>query len=268
MSDATGIKPLVVSAPFGNYVQPAGATATLGTFTAARRPGRLMQIIKTVRRYGRIGAWVNKIGLRNPGIDWLVERVESGKIDVSDKLVSIHGFSDDDWKVLLDKIGRIKPMGVELNMSCPNVGEIDLHVGLFESALASGAGCVVVKVPPVNYAELFAQAYQEGVRIYHCCNTLPVPAGGMSGKPLKPVSLQCIGQIRKDLGEEKFSELTIIGGGGVREPKDIDDYASVGAKHVAIGTRVMNPIFLTTVGPLRPLIDRANSLFEASGEAG
>ncbi|MHC4995492.1 MAG: hypothetical protein ACYTGQ_10610 [Planctomycetota bacterium] len=271
MSDATGIKPLVVSAPFGNYVQPAGATATLGTFTAARRPGRLLQILKTVRRYGRIGAWVNKIGLRNPGIDWLVERVENGKVDVSDKLVSIHGFSDNDWKVLLEKIGRIKPMGVELNMSCPNVGEIDWPVGLFKDAVACGVGeglVVVVKIPPVNYTDLFSQAYDAGVRVFHCCNTLPVPAGGMSGQPLKPVSLQCIGQIRKDLGEERFAELTIIGGGGVREPGDIDDYAAAGVKRVAIGTRVMNPIFLTTDGPLRPLIDHANSVFGASVEAG
>lgn len=268
MSEATGIKPLVVSAPFGNYVQPAGATATLGTFTAAARPGRLLQIIKTVRRYGRIGAWVNKIGLRNPGIDWLVGRVKSGKIDVSDKLVSIHGFSDTDWSTLLEKISVIKPMGVELNMSCPNVGEIDWPVDLFKDAMECPLDFVVVKIPPVNYADLFAQAYDAGVRVFHCCNTLPVPVGGLSGKPLKPVSLQCIGQIRKDLGEEKFGDLTIIGGGGVRDVADVDDYAAAGAKHVAIATRVMNPIFLLTDGPIRPLIDRAASLFGASNTGG
>ena len=84
-SDPPAIKPLIVGAPFGNYIQPAGCTATLGTFTAARRGGlvnRAWRIMPTVRYYRRMRAWVNKIGLRNPGIDWLAAKVEQGKIDV------------------------------------------------------------------------------------------------------------------------------------------------------------------------------------------
>jgi len=84
-----GLKPLVVSAPFGNYIQPDGCTATLGTFTAASRPGRLWRILKTVRYYPRLRAWVNKIGLRNPGIGWVENKVAAGKLDLSDKLVSV-----------------------------------------------------------------------------------------------------------------------------------------------------------------------------------
>jgi len=69
------LRPLIVSAPFGNYIQPAGCTATLGTFTALRRGGvinRAWRVLLTVRYYRRMKAWVNRIGLRNPGIDWLV----------------------------------------------------------------------------------------------------------------------------------------------------------------------------------------------------
>ena len=109
---------LVVSAPFGNYVQPEGAVATLGTFTALRRPGRLWRILKTVRYYPRLRAWVNKIGLRNPGIEWLERKVDAGKITCADKLVSVHGFSPDEWWRLLDGIQRVRPLAVELNMSC------------------------------------------------------------------------------------------------------------------------------------------------------
>jgi len=89
------VRPLIISAPFGNYIQPPGATPTLGTFTLADRPGRVRRVLATVRYYRRLGAWVNKIGLRNPGIDWLVQRVESDGINVADKLVSIHGFEPD-----------------------------------------------------------------------------------------------------------------------------------------------------------------------------
>ena len=88
-------QPLIISAPFGNYIQPVGATATLGTFTADPRPGRWRRVLLTVRYYRKLGGWVNKIGLRNPGIDWQVERVRGGKVSVADKIVSIHGMSEE-----------------------------------------------------------------------------------------------------------------------------------------------------------------------------
>lgn len=255
MPTIPNLKPLIISAPFGNYVQPSGATATLGTFTALRRPGRLWRILKTVRYYRRLNAWVNKIGLRNPGIDWLVSKVEAGKIDVSDKIVSIHGFDDAQWAKLVEQIARIKPMAVELNMSCPNVGEIDWPADLFPSAVATGVP-VIAKLPPVNFELMAEKGVEAGVRYFHCCNTLPVPAGGMSGRPLKPVSLQCIRWMRQRWSAD---EVSIIGGGGIREPQDIDDYISEGVQHVAIGTRTMNPVVLVSDSRLRPLIDHARA---------
>jgi dihydroorotate dehydrogenase len=53
------IRPLVVSAPFGNYVQPRGTTPTLGTFTLLRRGGvasRIWRVFLTVRYYPRLKA--------------------------------------------------------------------------------------------------------------------------------------------------------------------------------------------------------------------
>jgi len=264
VSDPTRFNKLVISAPFGNYIQPAGATPTLGTFTRLKRPGRVWRILKTVRRYKRLGAWVNKIGLRNPGIDWLEARVKGGKIDVSDKLVSVHGFTDDDWWGLLDSCVRIKPMGVELNISCPNVGEMSWPSALFARAVEAMAdGIVVVKLPPVRYERLFDEALKAGVRTFHCCNTLPVPGGGMSGKPLMPVALACIGDVLRR-AQNAGIEIDVIGGGGITSTSDIDEYAKVGAKRVAIGTKVMHPKYLRAEGDLRQLIDHADRVF-ASG---
>lgn len=258
-----GLKPLVISAPFGNYIQPAGATATLGTFTLHRRPGRLWRILKTVRYRLKLKAWVNKIGLRNPGIDWLAGRANSGRCDVSDKLVSIHGFDAEQWAALLERIAAIKPMAVELNMSCPNVGEIDWPPTLFADAIATGVP-VVVKVPPVNYQEMVEQAVDAGVRVFHCCNTLPVPEGGMSGRPLKPVALEVI----RDLRSKPFGhDLTIIGGGGIYALSDIDLYADAGVDHVALATKTMNPKYLFTHAGLRPFVTHAHNRFGKHGDA-
>ncbi len=253
---SSGLLPLVISAPFGNYIQPKGATPTLGTFTLHRRPGRLWRILKTVRYKRRQRAWVNKIGLRNPGIDWLAGRVKRGRCDVSDKIVSIHGFDSEQWFALLEKVALIRPMAVELNMSCPNVGEIDWPAELFARAVGTGVP-VIVKLPPVNYQQMVEQAVSAGVRAFHCCNTLPVPEGGMSGQPLKPKSLACI----RDLRSRSWGgELTIIGGGGIYEVSDIDDYVEAGADHVALGTKTMNPVYLVSHRGLRPFIAHARQV--------
>ena len=246
------MQPVVISAPFGNYIQPAGTTPTLGTFTAQARPGRVWRILKTVRYYPRLKAWVNKIGLRNPGMPWLISKVKADKKVVTDKLVSIHGFTPEDWFTLLDAIADLKPLGVELNMSCPNVGHIDWPPELFNRAVATGIP-VVVKIPPVNYDDMLQQAVDAGVRCFHCCNTLPVPAGGVSGKPLKPVALTAI----RDLRARPFGgDLTIIGGGGIYQPDDLDDFKDAGADHFALGTKVMNPKYLLGDAGVRPLIER------------
>ena len=254
-----GLPRLIVSAPFGNYVQPEGATPTLGTFTAARRGGRAWRILKTVRYYPRLRAWVNKIGLRNPGMPWLVDRVGRGKVRVDDKLVSVHGFVEDDWWALLEACTAIRPLGIELNLSCPNVGEVTWPEALFDRALATGRP-VVAKLPPVRFEAMFRAAWDAGIRTFHCCNTLPVPAGGLSGAPLKPVALQCIGRIQELLDARGGrDELRLVGGGGIRSVADVDDYVVAGVHAVAVGTKTMNPRYLVShagIGPLRARAER------------
>lgn len=251
------MRPLIISAPFGNYVQPRGATPTLGTFTALRRPGRLWRVLRTVRYYPRLGAWVNKIGLRNPGIDWLAARVRAGRIDVADKIVSVHGFSDAEWETLLTGALALKPLAIELNMSCPNVGEIDWPAWLFQRAAESGVR-VIVKLPPVRFHDMARLALDAGVRTFHCCNTLPVPGGGLSGKPLKPLALRCIGDLLAMAPDSVRRDLTVIGGGGITTPQDIDDFADAGANCFALGTKVMHPRYLWNHARLEPLLQRAS----------
>lgn len=259
----SGIARLIISAPFGNYIQPAGATHTLGTFTALKRPGRWWRVIRTVRWYPRLGAWVNQIGLRNPGIDDLVARASSGRANVGNAIVSVHGFDDAEWRTLLEKAAPLKPLAVELNMSCPNIGHINWPAWLFDEAAriqssAPDAPAVIVKLPPVNYREMFDRALASGLRWFHCCNTIPIPRGGVSGKPLKPIAISCIADIVSRTPPDLRDSLRIIGGGGITSPSDIDDYASVGATRFAVGTKVFNPKYLWSHTSLTPLIDRAS----------
>lgn len=254
------IQPLVISAPFGNYIRPRGATATIGTFTAQRRPGRWWRIIRTVRYYPRLGAWVNQLGLRNPGIEWAVERARRGELKPADKILSIHGFEPGEWSLLLARAAELRPLALELNMSCPNVGTIDWPPWLFERAIATDLR-VIVKLPPVSFQDMARMALDAGIRCFHCCNTLPVPRGGLSGKPLKPVALQCIREVRALARGLGMDGVRIIGGGGITSPADIDDFAASGADHAAIGTKAMNPWLLVSDAPLAPLVRHAASVF-------
>jgi len=173
-----------------------------------------------------------------------VRSVESGKIDASDKILSIHGFSESDWWVLIEKAAAIRPLAIELNISCPNVGEMSWPRDLFSRAVAAGIP-IVAKVPPVRYEGVVGEALEAGVRLLHCCNTLPVPAGGMSGRPLMPIALRVVEEVRRTADGMGLKDLRIIGGGGVRSAADAVAYREAGADRVAVGTLVFGPRYLS-----------------------
>jgi dihydroorotate dehydrogenase len=243
------IKPLVVGCPFGNYIQPKHATATLGTFTLAQRPpgtednpargGRLIQILKTVRYNPFNRSWRNKIGLRNPGIEWLMRQVRDFKIDVSDKIVSIHGFNADDWVGLRMLMIALKPLAVELNVSCPNVKDAleprDV-IGAMAS-LQSHNIPLIVKLPPIDYWPVVGTAWDAGIRCFHACNTIPSPKGGISGKPLKPMARAVVSSLRDVYGDK----VQIIGGGGITSRSDAEQYRNEGADHVSVASCLFFP---------------------------
>lgn len=260
---SVGVRAVVVSAPWGNYVRPEGSTPTVGTFTLRRRRGRAWRVLRTVRCYPRLGAWVNRIGLRNPGIGWLESAVRSGRKDLGGSILSVHGFDEGEWAELVDRAGGLGAAALELNISCPNVGEVSWPTWLFERAVSTGT-VVVVKLPPVNYVRLAEEALSAGVRWLHCCNTLPVRGGGMSGKPLQPLSLRCVEEARTIAGRLGVSA-SVIGGGGVTGPEDVRRYADAGADRVALGTKLMHPRYLARGGRTRadlgPIFDEAERCF-------
>ena len=113
---------LFISAPFGNYLKFENTISVIGTYTLHPRPGRLKQIIKTLR-YIRGEGWVNRLGLRNPGI-------ESGlsKYKRYEEVLSIAGLNDNEWLQLLEAVPY--NVDLELNLSCPNIEEngIPFHI--------------------------------------------------------------------------------------------------------------------------------------------
>ena len=61
---------IFISPPFGNYIHLPNTMSIKGSYTLNHRPGLISQIFKTLRYTDFNGKkmWINKIGLRNPGI--------------------------------------------------------------------------------------------------------------------------------------------------------------------------------------------------------
>ena len=79
---------LFISPPFGNYINLPKTTPIRGSFTLNERKGKWKQIFKTLRYIPGVG-WINKIGLRNPGIDYAIKTYKKGEIIKSRYLIEI-----------------------------------------------------------------------------------------------------------------------------------------------------------------------------------
>lgn len=247
------INRLVISAPFGNWFNCPGATRTLGTYTLRHRAGtfkRLWRILSTVRYWRRPQAWINKLGLPNPGIAHLYQDHQdaAANLRLDNSIVSIHGFDSDEWSELGSWVAfRLPiPAAVELNLSCPNVGHtIGVEKAAFAVArvrarmLAAGRRAVpiIAKIGPVRWDAYAEAAVVAGADSLHLCNTIPTPGGGISGTPLKQFSLWAVEGCRK-----RWPDMHIIGGGGVSSQADIWDYHYAGADAVAVGSALFNPL--------------------------
>lgn len=221
---------MIISAPFGNYLNFPGCISTIGTFTAESRKGTWWKVLTTVRYNRRQNSWINKIGLRNPGIGSVSPKGIRGKI------VSIHGFDKWDWWNLSFVCERLNCSAVEFNLSCPNVESIrELPLESMKHLIEKGIS-VIVKLPPIQWMRIANPCYNIGVKNFHCCNTIPTPGGGISGKPLMQYSLWCIEEMRKE-----FPDSHLIGGGGITSVEDVRKYKSVGANDVAVGSMLFNP---------------------------
>ena len=112
---------IFISPPFGNYIHLPNTIPIRGSFTLNERPGKWEQIFKTLRYIPGLG-WVNKIGLRNPGIDYAINTYQKGEI------ISIAIMNKWEIDPILKKIPE--DMDIELNVSCPNTDKHMISNGL------------------------------------------------------------------------------------------------------------------------------------------
>jgi dihydroorotate dehydrogenase (NAD+) catalytic subunit len=233
-------------------VQRLGAICCKGTTLRPRAGNPPPRITETP------GGMLNSIGLQNPGVDAVLEKYgpawQGWQVPV---LVNVAGESIEDYVEVARRVDGVPGVaGIELNISCPNVGKGGLQFAIDRDAARAVTAAVrrvtdlplLVKLSP-NVADVrpIAKAIEDaGADAICAINTLSGLAvsadrtrallgnvyGGLSGPAIKPVALRIVYEVAQVIS------IPIIGIGGVTSLADALDFMACGAVAVQVGTAV------------------------------
>ncbi|MCW4004102.1 MAG: dihydroorotate dehydrogenase [Candidatus Bathyarchaeota archaeon] len=200
---------------------------------------------------------INAMGLPNPGINVYSEEIRFCKTVLKVPLiVSVFGYSAEEYATVAKKAVEAGADAVELNVSCPHVKQTGAEIGqnpkilseVVEKAKAAINKPLIVKLSPnvADISVLAQAAVQAGADALTAVNTLKAMAidsdtmlpilsnlkGGLSGPAIKPVALRCVWDIAEALN------VPIIGCGGVTDWRDAVEFFLAGACAVQVGTAV------------------------------
>ena len=204
------------------------------------------------------GGMLNSIGLQNPGVDAVIEKYAAiWATWRTPVLVNVAGESVRDYVEVARRLNDVPGVaGIELNISCPNVGAGGLQFAIDAGAAGEVTAAVrratdlplLVKLSP-NVADIrpIARAIAEaGADALTAINTLSGIAvapgrrrpllgnvyGGLSGPAVKPVALRVVYEAVQAV------EIPVVAIGGVTELADVLDFLAVGAVAVQVGTAI------------------------------
>jgi dihydroorotate dehydrogenase (NAD+) catalytic subunit len=200
---------------------------------------------------------INAIGLPNPGIDEFAKEISRAKEALAVPLiVSVYGFSAEEYLAMAKKAIAAGADAVELNVSCPHVKETGSEIGenpeilgeVVRKVKAAVGKQVFVKLSPnvTNIADVAETATKAGADALTAINTVKAMAidaeaaipilgnkrGGLSGPAIKPIAIRCVYDVYEQV------KVPIIGCGGIVEWSDGVEFLLAGASAIQIGTAV------------------------------
>ncbi len=234
---------------------------------------------------------INAMGLPNPGIREYASEITFTKSIVTVPLiVSIYGYSAEEYASVAKTAIDAGADAVELNVSCPHVKETGSEIGqnpkllnqVIRGVKAVTSKPVIVKLSPnvTDIVELAQAATSAGADALTAVNTvraiaidtetaLPILGnirGGLSGPAIKPIALRAVYDIYEQV------KTPIIGCGGVTTWHDAVEFLLAGATVIQIGTAIATydpNIFQTINRGLTAYLKKKNyrSIREIVGQA-
>jgi len=199
---------------------------------------------------------LNAMGLPNPGIEYFAKEIIEAKTIGCPVIVSLYGFSTDEFANVAKKAADAGADALELNVSCPHVEKTGSEMGQTPELLETVVKAVknetrvpvFVKLTPnvTDITECAKSAEKGGADAIVAINTVRAMAinaeamkpilgntfGGLSGPAMKPIALRCVYEIYEKVN------VPIIGCGGVSNWRDAVEFMLAGARAVQIGTAV------------------------------
>ncbi len=246
-------------------VSQVGAFVTK-TVLARPRSGR-----GTPRMAETASGMLNSIGLQGPGIEAFVATDLPWLMSAGARvIVSIAGNDPREFaavaKVLVESHAFDACVGVEVNISCPNVANRGLVFACDAAATTEVIDRVRTQVPPgipifvklspdvTDIVQIARAAVHAGADALTMINTLlgfeidtvhlrPALSGitgGLSGPAIRPVALRAVWQVYAAMEAGVMPKRPIVGVGGVRTGQDALTFLASGASAVQVGTAIFN----------------------------
>jgi dihydroorotate dehydrogenase (NAD+) catalytic subunit len=199
---------------------------------------------------------LNAMGLPNPGITHFKEEMKQLKNSKAPIIVSIYGFSSEDFAKVAETAVTLGADALELNVSCPHIKKAGAEIGcdpllltgIVEEVKKHVNVPVIVKLTPnvANIGEIAEAAEDAGADAITAVNTVKAMAidtetgrpilankfGGLSGPAIKPIAVRSVYDVYRSVN------VPIIGCGGISNWQDAIEFMLAGASAVQIGTAV------------------------------
>jgi len=200
---------------------------------------------------------INAVGMANPGINEYIKEISYAKTILQVPLiVSVYGYSAEEYALVSKKAAEAGADAIELNVSCPHVKDTGTEIGqnprtlteVIKAVKASVQKPVIVKLSPnvTDITDIAETAVKAGANALTAINTVKAMAidpettlpilsntkGGLSGPAIKPIALRCVYDIHERV------KTPIMGCGGITTWQDAVEFFLAGATAIQIGTAI------------------------------
>jgi len=241
-----------------------GAICLKGT-TGELRPGNAPH-----RVYETPQGMLNAIGLQNPGVDTVVDKILP-ELDFSETrfIANACGSTIDEYVYVCERFEDSPIDAIEINISCPNVKEggvsfgndPDMSARVVEACRKATTKPLIAKLSPnqTDIAYNASRCIEAGADSLAVINTMMGMAidaekrqpiignvqGGLSGPAIKPIALLKVKQVYE---VAKQHNVPIIGQGGICNATDAIEFMLAGAATIGVGTALFyDPLICTQI---------------------
>lgn len=201
---------------------------------------------------------LNAIGLQNPGVDDVVDRILP-TLDFSETrfFANVSGSTIEEYEAVTRRFDDSPIDAIEVNISCPNVKEggvqfgndPDMSARVTEACRRATSKPIIIKLSPnqTDIQENARRCIEAGADAFAAINTISGMAidaeqrrpvigniqGGLSGPAIKPIALLKVWQVYQVAAPHG---IPIIGQGGINSAEDAIEFIIAGASAVGVGT--------------------------------